>query len=95
MEQDIQRLKEKSELGLYGKGLNKFFDSSKILALQIDASKITSTIFDDLNLLSMVMHHLDLPSDLMNVQAKLHQLILYETDGHYQRTSESEKEYGM
>ncbi|EFX74642.1 hypothetical protein DAPPUDRAFT_307200 [Daphnia pulex] len=91
---DIQRLKEKSELGLYGKGLNSFFDSSKRLALQIDASKLTSTIIDDLNLLSMVMRHLDLPSDLMNVQAKLRQLILYESDGHYQCTSESEKEYG-
>ncbi|XP_046443523.1 uncharacterized protein LOC124193644 [Daphnia pulex] len=91
---DIQRLKEKSELGLYGKGLNSFFDSSKRLALQIDASKLTSTIIDDLNLLSMVMRHLDLPSDMMNVQAILHQLILYESDGHYQCTSEPEKEYG-
>jgi hypothetical protein len=95
LEQDIQRLKEKSELGLYGKGLNSFFDSSKRLAFQIDALKLTSTIIDDLNLLSMVMRHLDLPSDLMNVQANLHQLILYESHGHYKRTSESQKEFGM
>ncbi|EFX74643.1 hypothetical protein DAPPUDRAFT_108658 [Daphnia pulex] len=91
---DIQKVKEISEIVLCGRGLNRFFDSSKILAFQIDSSKLTSTIIDDLNLLSLVMHHLDLPSDLMNVQAKLHQLILYESDGHYQLTSESEKEYG-
>ncbi|EFX74645.1 hypothetical protein DAPPUDRAFT_251635 [Daphnia pulex] len=60
----------------------------------MDASKLTSTIINDLKLLSMVMHHLDLPSDLMNVQANLHQLILYESDGHYQRISESQKEFG-
>jgi hypothetical protein len=96
LEQDIQRVKEICEIGLGGRGLNRFFDSSKILAFQIDASKLTSTIIDDLNLLSIVMHHLNLPSDLINVQAKLHQLILFESDGHYQqRTSESQKEFGM
>jgi hypothetical protein len=70
-------------------------DCSKKFALQIDASKLASTISDDLSLTSMVMHHLDLPSELMNVQAKLDQLILYESGGHYQCVLESGKEYGM
>jgi hypothetical protein len=95
MKQDLQRLKEISEVACYGKQLNKILDSSKRQALEINSSKLTSTIIDDLNLLSMVMRHLDLPSDLMNVQAKLQQLILYESGGHYHRTMEYEKEYGM
>jgi len=95
MEQDIQRLKKISEVACYGKQLNKVLDSSKRLALEISFSKITSTISDDLKLPSLAMNHLGLPSELMDVQAKLQQLILYESGGHYHRTMEYEKEYGM
>jgi hypothetical protein len=50
MEQDIKKLKEISEVACYGKQLNKILDSSKQLALEINSSKLTSTISDDLNL---------------------------------------------
>ncbi len=95
MEQEIQRLKTVSEVACYGKQLNKILDSSKWLALEINSSKLTSTIFYVLKLPSLAMHHLGLPSELMDVQAKLQQLILYESGGHYHRTMESEKEYDM
>ena len=48
-----------------------------------------------MSLSSLVMNHLELPSELMNVQAKLDHMILYESGGHYQHTLDSEKEYGM
>jgi hypothetical protein len=94
MKQDLQRLKKTSEVACYGKQLNKILDSSKRLALEINSSKLTSTISDDLKLPSLAIQHLGLPSELMGVQAKLQQLILYESGGHYHRTMEYEKEYG-
>jgi hypothetical protein len=48
MKQDLQRLKKISEGSCYGKQLNKILDSSKRLALEINSSKLTSTISDDL-----------------------------------------------
>jgi hypothetical protein len=47
IEQDIKKLKEISEVACYGKQLNKILDSSKQLALEINSSKLTSTISDD------------------------------------------------
>lgn len=70
-------------------------DSSNRLALEVDGKKIDSTTAEEMSLSSLVMNHLELPSELMNVQAKLDHMILYESGGHYQHTLDSEKEYGM
>ena len=94
-EQDFQRLKKVSSPSFHGKGFNKFLDSSKRLAFEVDGKKIGSTIAEDLSLSSLVVNHLELPSEFMNVQAKLDHMILYESGGHYQHTFDSEKEYGM
>ena len=95
MDQDIQRLKETSQISYCGKGYNKFLDYSKKRAFEVDAAKIFSTTAEDLGLSSLVMHHLDLPSELMNVRANLDQLIVYETGCHYNHIMELEKECGM
>lgn len=95
MEQDIQRLKETSQISYCVRGCNKVLDSSKRLAFEIDASKLISTIATDLSLPLMVMDHLGLPSELMNIQANLDQLILYDSGCHYRCIVESEKEHGM
>ena len=92
--QDVQRLKKISQDAPYGKGKNTHLDPLIRKAMQIDKSKIISTAPVDLGLSSHVVRLLNLPADLMDVEVKLDELILYESGGHYQRTLYSKKESG-
>ena len=91
--QDVTRLKEISQQAPYGTGNNNYVDPLIRKAMQIDRSEIISTTPVDLCLASHVVHLLDLPStDLMDIEVKLDQLILYESGGHYKRDLDSKKE---
>ena len=64
-------------------------------AMLINQSKIIPTTPVELCLVSHVVRLLDLPTDLMDVEVKLDQLILYESGGHYKRDLDSKKEPGV
>ena len=88
-------MKQISEEAPYGKGYNSFLDPFIRKAIQINSSKIISTAPENLDLSSHVLRLLDLPPELMEIEAKLDQLILYETGGHYKHVLDSKKETGM
>ena len=79
----------------YGRENNNYVNPLIRKALLIDQSKIISTAPVDLCLASHAVGVLDLPTDMMDVEMKLDQLILYESGGHYKRDLVSKKEPGM
>ena len=89
------RLKEISHQAPYGRGNNNYVDLLIRKAMLIDQSKIIPTTPVELCLVSHVVRLLDLPTDLMDVEVKLDQLILYESGGHYKRDLHSKKEPGV
>lgn len=87
----MQRLKGISKKAEYGKGCNKYLDPTMTEAWEIDSSKLDQNM--DWSLL--ITSHLGFPSDLLNIQAKLDKLILYEAGGHYERNVKSENVFGI
>ena len=63
----------------YRKGKNIFFDPSIIKAWHVDPLKVLSK--PDWS--SLIVPHLGLPISSINLEAKLVQVALYETGGHY------------
>ena len=81
--QDFSKLKDNSDKSYHGQGLNISYDPSLKEALEINGSRVC-LISENLDLSSLIIHHMGLPSnELLNVQAKLRKLMLYEIGGHY------------
>jgi hypothetical protein len=52
--------------------------------LEIDGSRVCPLTHANIELSSLIIQHLGLPSnELLNVRAKLRKLLLYEIGGHY------------
>ena len=72
---------------LYRKGLNKALDLATVRAAQMDASKILSTLpnFFSSSLdqfASSAVEHLGFPSAVMNIEAQVVKLLLFEKGDH-------------
>ncbi len=78
-------MKKVSEEAPFGKGKNVSLDPALRQARQLDAQKVILTTPENLGLSTLVVDNLGLPSELIKVQAKLANVILYENGGHYER----------
>ena len=83
------RVSALAELVLQGTSLNRVLDPSAVSAVQIDASKILSTLPEDclssrLELLaSSAVQQLGFPPAVMKVEAQVAKLLLFEVGDHH------------
>ena len=70
------------------------FDSSVVDYQEIESYKILSTTPSSLDLLSLIIRQLGLPTASMDVEAKFEKLVIYETGGHNKQDFYYEKTFG-
>lgn len=105
--QDVEKLKDLSELAPYGKGLNVVVDSNMNHAWQLTATKIIAAVPESFftttitEMTSQALSHLQLDwliegdEDNDNrVEVFLQKMLVYDTGGHYRRTRDYEFEEG-
>ena len=70
------------------------FDSSVVDYQEIESYKILSTTPSSLDLSSLIIRQLGLPTASMDVEAKFEKLVIYETGGHNKQNLHYEKTLG-
>lgn len=96
--QDVEKLKSISQMAPYGKGLNIVIDTNMKKTWQIQTSKISSvspenffqTTFAEMISNAIANLHLgwlfeNCNDEIAEVEAHMHDLLLYDTGGHYKR----------
>ena len=89
-----------SEPVLNGKGLNRALDPATVQAVQIDASKILSTMPKDFfgpnldELASSAVQHLGFPPAVMKIEPQLVKLLLYKKGDHQSCPFDHDEEPG-
>jgi hypothetical protein len=93
--QDAERLKSFSENQLDADTSPTLFPSSQKHTFEICSEKIHYSTLENFDISSLVIKMLGLPvTKTMDFKAKLDKLMLFEVDGQYTHTFDSEREFG-
>jgi hypothetical protein len=93
--QNAKRLKAFSEKQLNADASPTLFPSSQKHTFEICSEKIHYSTLENFDISSLVIKMLGLPvTKTMDFKAKLDKLMLFEVDGQYTHTFDSEREFG-